>query len=298
MITKTKYDILDKGYVQYKTHLGTDLDPVVAARISTGKPSGIDETDDDRLRDYLYRHAHVSTFEYNILRVEIKVPIFVSRQVIRHRTLDITDLTEGIPANIAVNEYSARYADVIDECYMPESNRIKGESKINKQGSEAELDESARQSFMKLCAETNSSFNENFSDAKELGVAKELARINAPVSNYTVLLLQGNLRNWLHFINLRIKPNAQYEVRVVAEAILEMIKELWPKVYESFSEHTLNAETISRTEKLVIEQWMHELLCTGNLCDPCERTFDEICAKNNLNKSRTRELKAKMNFGF
>ncbi len=293
---KTKYAILDKGYVEYKTHLGTDLDPVIAARISTGKPSGIDESDDDRLRDYLYRHAHVSTFEYNILRVEIKVPIFVSRQIIRHRTLDINDITDGIPANIAVNEYSARYADAIDQCYVPELDRILGESKINKQGSESILSDESREEFQALCEFTEEEFKKDFIRAKELGVAKELARINAPVSNYTVLLLQGNLRNWLHFINLRIKPNAQYEVRVVAESILEMIKELWPKVYESFAEHTLNAQTLSKTEIKVIELWMAELM--ASYVQPGEKEFDDICAKNNLNKSRTRELKSKMNFGF
>ena len=135
-----------------------------------------------------------------------------------------------------------------------------------------------------------------FATAKELGVAKELARINAPVSNYTVILLQGNLRNWLHFINLRIKPNAQYEVRVVAEAILEMVKELWPKVYESFVEHTLDAKSLSKTELKVVEQWILEQ--RNNQSRPSESDFDDICASNNLNKSRTRELKAKMNFGF
>jgi thymidylate synthase (FAD) len=294
---KTEYKILDKGYVQYRTHLGTDLDPVIAARISTGKPSGVDESDDDRLRDYLYRHAHVSTFEYNILRVEIKVPIFCSRQIIRHRTLDITDLTAGIPANIAANEFSARYAEVIQECYVPEFDRVLGESKINKQGSEQELGENERNLFIEMCEDSEDAFKEEFATARELGVAKELARINAPVSNYTVLLLQGNLRNWLHFINLRIKPNAQYEVRVVAEAILEMIKELWPKVYESFVEHTLEAKSFSKTEIKVLEEWMIRLMGSVDE-DKTESAFDDICASNNLNKSRTRELKSKMNFGF
>jgi thymidylate synthase (FAD) len=294
---KTEYKILDKGYVQYRTHLGTDLDPVIAARISTGKPSGVDESDDDRLRDYLYRHAHVSTFEYNILRVEIKVPIFISRQIIRHRTLDIADLCDGIPANIAINEYSSRYADAIQECYVPEFDRVLGESKINKQGSEEELSSNARNTFIEICENSEGAFKEEFATARELGVAKELARINAPVSNYTVLLLQGNLRNWLHFINLRIKPNAQYEVRVVAEAILEMIKELWPKVYESFVEHTLEAKSFSKTEIKVLEQWMEQLSSSIDE-NKMESDFDEICARNNLNKSRTRELKAKMSFGF
>lgn len=298
---ENKYNILDKGYVEYKSHLGTDLDPVVAARISTQKPSGVNEEDDDRLRDYLYRHQHVSCFEYNILRVEVKVPIFVSRQIIRHRTLNVQDLTEGIPADISVNEFSARYADVISECYVPEVDRILGESKTNKQGSELELPIEIRERFVNDASSNEVLFKAKFDRNRNEGIAKEIARINAPVSNYTVLLLQGNLRNWLHFINLRIKPNAQYEIRIVAEAILNIIKDLWPKCYESFEEFTLNAESFSKTDIEIVRDLIEDALFENSAWQSQnsrfttpEECFDNNCQKFGLNKTRIRELKQKL----
>lgn len=237
---------LNKGFVRLVDYMGDDSAVVQAARVSYGK--GTKSVNEDRgLIRYLMKHKHTSPFEMCSYKFHIKMPIFIARQWIRHRTA-------------SVNEYSARYSEVADDFYIPELENINKQSISNKQGrgdkfSNSEATE-LRQEFMK---EVNQDYIDYASKLSK-GMARELARINLPLSTYTEWYWKMDLHNLFHFLALRIDPHAQYEIRVYAQAILDIIRDIVPICVEAFEDYVLGATNFSKKEVEMIRM----LLSTYN----------------------------------
>ncbi len=271
--------VLDHGYLRYVEHLGSDLTPLEAARMSTGNPTGVDAAKDTATRDFLWRHAHATPFEMAVLQIEVQVPIFVAREWMRHRTQSF-------------NEFSGRYAEMPALYYQPSAERVQGQSETNKQASSDSLDTGVRDSFLASVAEDQALVRDHYEGYLEAGVARELARINLPLSQYTRFRAQANLRNWLHFLNLRMAPNAQYEIRVYAHALADLIQLIWPETWAVFAEHTLEGAQLSRTERNLVTRLLGEALGTQ---DPAALASAlEAKIGSSLNKSKTREFLAKL----
>lgn len=253
--------VLNAGYVRMESgwHMGDDLLPVEAARMSTGNPTGVDEGKDDSTRSFLYRKSHSTPFEMSVGQVEIQLPIFVAREIMRHRTFSF-------------NEFSGRYAVMPNLFYVPDENRTKsaGQSATNKQASGNEVADDAAFKFIEKVQVEQGLLRASYEESlDELAIARELARINLPLSQYTRFRMQGVLRNWFHFLDLRLRPNVQYECRLYAEAIAQIIKTLWPKCYELFEEYTLYAAHLSRSDRELMAHILNELVA-DNLGRPNE----------------------------
>jgi thymidylate synthase (FAD) len=218
--------VLDHGYVKLVTAWGDDLSPLKAARMSTGNPTGEDDAKDDRLRDYLWRHGHATPFEMAGLSVEIQAPLFVARQIFRHRTFSF-------------NEFSGRYAEMPDLFYIPGLSRIQGQAASNKQASGEGLPPEVQLMAQAQMAQATRAARLVYESLIAKGVARETARMVLPLNQYTRWQQQGNLRNWFHFLSLRLDEHTQCESRQYAEAVAALIQERWPKTWEVFERHTL-----------------------------------------------------------
>lgn len=229
--------VLNDGHIILVDYMGTDEQNMGIARISHGKIlPHTTEADTVRLTNYMLKNAHTSPFEFVDITWKWRLPIFVARQVVRHRTAGI-------------NEKSARYAELDAALYIPEIDRVKGQDTKNRQGSAGELDYLVRDQFieaLKAIQRDAKQFYGHFID--ELGIARELARVHLPVGVYTDWVWKMDLHNTLHFLKLRLDVHAQYEVRVYAEAMANVIKEAWPITWAAFEEHVLHALKLSRSE--------------------------------------------------
>lgn len=223
--------ILEKGYVRYIDHLGSDLRIVEAARISYKSPSKGEETD-KKLLHYLYRNRHTSPFEQCNITYNIKMPIFIMRQFVRHRTFRL-------------NEWSARYSELQDEFYVPQVWRA-ADAK-NKQGSV----ETAGLNHAKLSQEVEAFNKQAYDTYRSLlaqGVARELARTVLPVSIFTEIYVSCDLHNLLHFCTLREDHHAQWEIREVAAAMREIAQALYPWTFEAYQKYRLSVVQKSEEE--------------------------------------------------
>jgi thymidylate synthase (FAD) len=232
------------GYIKLVDYMGTDETVVAAARHSYGK--GVDFNDHDgneRLINFLMRERHTSPFEQPALVFEVKAPIFVFRQWHRHRTGKL-------------NEASARYMELPEETYEPDYARIKAQSSNNKQGSGGELPDKLKDMFLELHRKQNAEAFEMYHLHIENGVAKELARIDLPLSTYSVMVWQMDTHNLLHFLKLRMDSHAQQEVRDYANAIAGVFKESFPKIWAAFEEYVLYAKTFSRSELALLRNML------------------------------------------
>lgn len=227
---KTEISVLDRGFVRLVDSMGNDSSIVQAARVSYHL--GIKTPKKDRqLIHYLMRNDHTSPFEQVVFKFHIKLPIFVARQLIRHRTA-------------RVNEISGRYTQLKNEFYIPQRMHICRQSKDNKQGRETSPVNS-------VCAKTvidtiHHANNEAYSAYEkmiDMNIAKELARIVLPVNIYTELYWQIDLHNLFHFLKLRLDCHAQYEIRVYAEAIRDLIIDICPIAYKAFIRHKLMGDS-------------------------------------------------------
>jgi len=244
-ILDKEYKCLDKGFVRLVDYMGGDESIVQAARVSYGK--GTKSVNEDRgLIRYLMRHLHTTPFEMVELKFHCKLPIFVARQWIRHRTAN-------------VNEYSGRYSVMKDEFYVPTLEAIHFQSEKNKQGrNEDEVPIEIRQQIIdELLSEQITSYS-NYEKFLELNIARELARINLPVSLYTEWYWKIDLHNLFHFLRLRIDEHAQYEIRVYAEMMAEITKCVAPIAYEAFEDYILHSEKFSRLEMNVLKTMMNK----------------------------------------
>jgi thymidylate synthase (FAD) len=227
--------VLDKGFVRLVDYMGGDQRIVQSARVSYG--AGTKTVREDKgLINYLMKNWHTSPFEQVQLTFHAKMPIFVARQWVRHRTARL-------------NEISGRYSIMKDEFYVPEPDQIRHQSASNKQGrSEESLSPEEAAKVIDLFETEQRSIYSNYESLIEQDVARELARMNLPLSLYTEWYWQIDLHNLFHFLRLRIDPHAQYEIRVYGEAMARCAQAVAPLAYAAFEEHVLGSVTFSRSE--------------------------------------------------
>ena len=232
---------LNHGFVVPVDYMGGDADIVAAARASYG-PSGRPLHDDRGLLRYLKRHKHTGPFEMAEAKWLIRAPIFIARQMLRHRTAN-------------VNEQSLRYSPPLDLYYVPEPGNIEAQATDNKQGRGVKLSPEDAALAHRMFAE---GYDEPASKyealAGRLGVARELARTVLPVSLFTQWVWKIDLHNLLHFLELRLHARAQYEMRVYAEALAGFVRAWCPWSWEAFEEYTLGAVTFGATERRIINR--------------------------------------------
>jgi thymidylate synthase (FAD) len=228
--------VLDHGFVRVVDYMGDDAAIVQAARVSYGR--GTRAARDDRgLIRYLMRHWHSTPFEMCEIKLHVKLPVFVARQWIRHRTAN-------------VNEYSARYSILDREFYTPAPEHLAAQSSSNRQGRGEVLEgEHAERALRVLRAEADRAFDAydgllGGEDAP--GLARELARMALPLSTYTQWYWKVDLHNLFHFLRLRADPHAQYEIRVYADAICDLVRAWVPHAWEAFEDYRLGAASFSR----------------------------------------------------
>ena len=231
---------LDKGFVRLVDSMGGDDAIVQAARVSYGQ--GTSKVSQDRgLIRYLMRHRHTTPFEMVEFKFHCKMPIFVARQWVRHRTANI-------------NEYSLRYSEARDEFYMPDPEHIQFQSALNKQGRMGEVPTELKQKVLDSFKEISERSFAIYSELNEAGVARELARSILPVNLYTEWYWKNDLHNLLHFVGLRSDSHAQYEIRVFSDAMAESVKAVAPFAWEAYQDYVVNGMRFSRIEQSLLEK--------------------------------------------
>jgi len=234
--------VLDNGYVKLLGVLGDDSTPDTDARISTGSAARTADQQKILIR-FLLRHKHTTPFEGSILKFEVRAPILVIREWFRHRTF-------------SYNEESGRYKQLDPLYYLPEKERVAYQAKSNAQGSgDVHPDaEQFRVSWKKEQDEFETTYD---SLIQEHNVARELARLNMPVSHFSTFIVTGNLLNWFRFLHLRMAPNAQWEIREFADAIHAIASQYFPQAFEAFNDYWVDAISLSGQEMRVLK----EVLC-------------------------------------
>ncbi|WP_238364315.1 FAD-dependent thymidylate synthase [Mesobacterium pallidum] len=228
--------VLDHGFVRVIDYMGDDAAICQAARVSYGKGTKSVQNDEGLIR-YLMRHWHSTPFEMCELKLHVKLPVFVARQWIRHRTAN-------------VNEYSARYSILDREFYIPERDALAAQSVVNNQGRGATLSGEEADRVLEIlkgdAARCYDHYQQMISDDGQDGLARELARMNLPANIYTQWYWKVDLHNLLHFLRLRADSHAQYEIRVYAEAICEMVADWVPFAYRAFEDYRMGGATLSK----------------------------------------------------
>jgi len=259
---------LDKGFVRLVDSMGGDDAIVQAARVSYGK--GTSKVSQDRgLIRYLMRHRHTTPFEMVEFKFHCKMPIFVARQWVRHRTANI-------------NEYSLRYSEARDEFYYPEPENIQFQSVLNKQGRTGGVSKELKQKVNQYFKEISKRSFEIYSELNEAGVARELARAVLPVNLYTEWYWKNDLHNLLHFISLRSDNHAQYEIRVYSDAMAESVKKAAPFAWEAYQDYVVKGMRFSRIEQNLFEK----ILPKRVVQDILEDIAYQITATLHYNKPR------------
>lgn len=233
----TPYPVLDHGFVRVVDYMGDDAAVVQAARVSYGSGTKSVRSDAGLIR-YLMRHRHTTPFEMCEIKLHVKLPIFVARQWIRHRTAN-------------VNEYSARYSILDREFYLPGKDAVAPQSTTNRQGRGAALGEAAAEDVrgrMRTSAAAAFDLYDHLlgEDDGEGGVARELGRAVLPLSTYTQWYWKIDLHNLLHFVALRADPHAQAEIRAYADVILDLVRRWVPTTAEAFRDYRLEGASLSR----------------------------------------------------
>ena len=239
-------EVLDHGFVRVIDYMGDDSSIVQSARVSYGK--GTKKISNDKgLIKYLMRHRHSTPFEMCEIKFHIKLPIFIARQWIRHRTAN-------------VNEYSARYSILDKEFYIPSAENLAAQSAINNQGrgdalTDAEasnviqiLKKDAEQTYSNYETLLNENSGGNIIDESKSGIARELARMNLTLNTYTQWYWKIDLNNLLHFLALRADDHAQYEIRVYADIMLDIVKRWVPLTYAAFEDYRIGGTELSAKE--------------------------------------------------
>lgn len=289
-VTDTRYvKVLDKGFVGLIDHMGSDDAVVQAARVSYG--TGTKKVREDRgLIRYLMRHEHTTPFEMCEVKFHIRLPIFVMRQLIRHRTA-------------SVNEYSGRYSVMTDEFYVPKT--IELQSTTNKQGREGLYSEAETSGFRDIMNDMHTKAYETYERFIEEDMARETARAILPVSNYTETYWKCNLKNFMHMAWLRMDSHAQWEIRMFADAMYGLVQPLFPAVCEAFEDYKLNAVRLSSMEvkltKVIfgdyMENWDDYITDWYEMPDMSPESVEQaekgICKDFGLSKRELEEFKKK-----
>ena len=251
------FEVLDHGFVRVVDYMGNDSSVVQAARVSYG--SGTKKINaDTALINYLIAHRHTTPLEMCEIKFHIKLPIFVARQWIRHRTA-------------SVNEYSARYSIMEDEFYIPKAQHLSAQSKINHQGRDETkvLNEQEQKMVLDILKKDSTNSYQNYLkminqnekgevlDQDKEGLARELARMNLPLNCYTQWYWKIDLHNLLHFLNLRADSHAQYEIRVYAEIMLDIVKKWVPHCYQAFIKNNKTGKNFSGPALEIIKKMLN-----------------------------------------
>ena len=283
-LEKILYDaisVLDHGFVRVIDYMGDDTSIVQAARVSYGKGTKKVSTDSGLIK-YLMRHWHSTPFEMCEIKYHVKLPIFIARQWIRHRTAN-------------VNEYSARYSILDKEFYLPKNEHLAAQSKNNRQGRGDVLQgEQAKKvlSLLKNDAERtyenyetmlNERYDGSVVDENETGLARELARMNLTLNTYTQWYWKTDLLNLMNFLRLRADHHAQYEIRAYADVMLDTLKRWVPTTYEAFMDYRVCGTEVSSKGKIIIQK-----LISGEKVYPeqsglSKREWNELMAALELN---------------
>ena len=234
----TAHQVLDHGLVRVIDYMGDDAAICQAARVSYGK--GTKAVSDDRgLIRYLMRHWHSTPFEMCEVKFHVKLPVFVARQWIRHRTAN-------------VNEYSARYSILDREFYIPAPEQLAAQSTVNNQGRGQVLEGAEAQRVLDILRDDAMRAYDHYEDmltpdedAGKQGLARELARMNLPANVYTQWYWKIDLHNLFHFLRLRADHHAQYEIRVYAETMCDITRDWVPAAYEAFEDYRLGGQSLS-----------------------------------------------------
>lgn len=247
--------LLDHGFVALLDHMGSDQSIEFATRQSYGE--GTRAISDTRnLLRYLVRHMHTSPIEMGEVQFHLKLTIAMARQFLRHRTAN-------------VNEYSARYSILTDEFYMPASDRLALQSTDNKQGSGEEAAPEVQARMIEVMDQSFGNSFENYNELLGLGMSRETARNVMPVGGYTEMVWKCDLKNFLHFIRLRLDPHAQAEIRQMAQIMYDKVKPLFPLLCEAFEDYTLNGANLSIFEIEVLQNIVKGLAAGLNI-DPAD----------------------------
>ena len=272
--------VLDHGFVRVVDYMGTDESIVQAARVSYGK--GTKQVNQDKgLIFYLMRHWHSTPFEMCEIKFHIKLPIFIARQWIRHRTAN-------------VNEYSARYSVMSKEFYIPKREHLAAQSKINNQGRGEVLNDAEAARVMQLLQQDaencyshyeemlNADAGGNVLDESKDGLARELARMNLTLNYYTEWYWKIDLHNLMHFLRLRADSHAQYEIRAYADVMIDILKRWCPISHEAFVEYRQGATALSKTGTEVIKRLLKGEKVTAETSGLTKREWGELAAEFNL----------------
>ncbi len=229
------HDVLDHGFVRVVDYLGNDSSIVQAARVSYG--AGTRKTrEDEGLIRYLMRHRHTTPFEMCEVKFHVKLPMFVARQWIRHRTAN-------------VNEYSARYSVLDREFYIPDRHHLAGQSTLNAQGRSSPLPDDEAQRVLDILRNDSTRAYDHYemmlSQDGQVGLSRELARMNLPANVYTQWYWKVDLHNLLRFVALRGDAHAQYEIRAYARKIGEVVRDWVPMTWRAFADYELGGAHLS-----------------------------------------------------
>ena len=266
--------VLDHGFVRVVDYMGDDSSIVQAARVSYGKGTKKVSTDSGLIK-YLMRHRHSTPFEMCEIKYHVKLPIFVARQWIRHRTAN-------------VNEYSARYSILDKEFYLPSKANLAAQSSSNRQGrgevingKQADnilniLRKDAEQTYANYELMLNQKYDGNIINENNKGLARELARMNLTLNTYTQWYWKTDLLNLLNFLSLRADSHAQYEIRAYAEVMTDSLKRWVPTAFEAFMDYRVGGMELSAKGKLVIQRMLRGEPCDFETSKLSKREWNEL----------------------
>ena len=244
--------VLDHGFIRVIDYMGDDSSIVQSARVSYGKGTKKVSTDSGLIK-YLMRHWHSTPFEMCEIKYHVKLPIFIARQWIRHRTAN-------------VNEYSARYSILDKEFYLPSLENLAAQSQSNRQGRGEVLEGEQANKVLDLLKSDAEKTYENYEtmlnerydgsviDEKKAGLARELARMNLTLNTYTQWYWKTDLLNLMNFLRLRADQHAQYEIRAYADIMLDTLKKWVPTTYEAFMDYRVGGTEVSAKGKIILQK--------------------------------------------
>jgi thymidylate synthase (FAD) len=265
--------VLDKGFIRVVDYMGNDSSIVQAARVSYGKGTKKKSQDEGLIR-YLLRHRHTTPFEMCEIKLHVKLPIFIARQWIRHRTAN-------------VNEYSARYSILEDEFYIPKISNLAEQSSLNKQGRGQEVDNTTAKKIINILLEDSKNCYNNYTwmlneegsdnfDKSRPSLSRELARINLTLNTYTEWYWKVDLHNFMHFVSLRVDKHSQYEIRAYAETLLNILKSWVPITYRAFNSYRLNSAELSEESLEIVKKLVKGKKVKRTETNLSKREWDEL----------------------
>ena len=274
--------VLDHGFVRVVDYMGDDTSIVQSARVSYGKGTKKVSTDSGLIK-YLMRHRHSTPFEMCEIKYHVKLPIFIARQWIRHRTAN-------------VNEYSARYSILDKEFYLPAKENLAAQSKNNRQGRGDLIDGEQANDILKILKEDaeknyndyemilNERHDGTIVNESKKGLARELARMNLTLNTYTQWYWKTDLLNLLNFLSLRADDHAQYEIRVYADVMIDCLKKWVPITYEAFMDYRVGGMELSSKGRLVISKMIKGESCDFENSKLSKREWNELMESFGFNE--------------